>query len=187
MRHLIITILVVIIYPTIIQAQENFGLSVESGSDISIAGNTGFGYIGQFDGLHLTFDGNEIQGQNGTNWEDLLINYWGGDIKLATRSTSTGSFNACNLLYVNRSRESVGIGIGEPLYKLDVNGDGSKSLDYISLIPILTKAIQEQQEIIDKQQSIINKQQKKMDAYDNELAEMRAELKIIKDMLKDEN
>ena len=38
-----------------------------------------------------------------------------------------------------------------------------KALNYTGLIPVLTKAIQEQQGIIAKQQEVINKQQQNID------------------------
>lgn len=107
------------------KAISDFGLIVEKGAAHDDNGDTGYGLIGDFNSFHLSLDNNEIQGKNGTTWTPLYLNYWGGDINLGTRSTSTGDFNACNLLYVDRATERVGIGTNSPNYKLHVNGSAS--------------------------------------------------------------
>ncbi|MBK8609034.1 MAG: hypothetical protein IPL84_03580 [Chitinophagaceae bacterium] len=38
-----------------------------------------------------------------------------------------------------------------------------KAVNYIGLIPVVTKAVQEQQQLINKQQQLINKQQQTID------------------------
>jgi len=45
----------------------------------------------------------------------------------------------------------------------DKSADAIKSVDYISIIPVLTKALQEQQELIVKQQELVAKQQQEID------------------------
>jgi hypothetical protein len=45
----------------------------------------------------------------------------------------------------------------------DKSADAIKSVDYISIIPVLTKALQEQQELIAKQQELVAKQQQEID------------------------
>lgn len=56
---------------------------------------------------------------------------------------------------------------------IEINDDKYKSLEYNSIIAILTKSIQEQQQIIDKQQQIIDKQQQVIDQISERINNLR--------------
>jgi hypothetical protein len=59
----------------------------------------------------------------------------------------------------------------------DKSADAIKSVDYISIIPVLTKALQEQQELIAKQQELIAKQQELVAKQQQEIDELKKMVK----------
>ncbi|MFO7789778.1 MAG: tail fiber domain-containing protein [Bacteroidales bacterium] len=61
----------------------------------------------------------------------------------------------------------------------DANMQQFKTVDYLSLIPILTKAIQEQQTNIEKQQKLIKKQNKTIERLQNKLKSINNRLEAL--------
>jgi hypothetical protein len=60
---------------------------------------------------------------------------------------------------------------------------GTLTMDYVSLVPVPVKAIQEQQDILKRQQETLNHQQTALHHKDNEIAALSARLTALEQMM----
>jgi hypothetical protein len=59
---------------------------------------------------------------------------------------------------------------------------GTLTMDYVSLVPVLAKVIQEQQDVLKRQQETLNHQQTALHHKDNEIAALSVRLTALEQM-----
>lgn len=157
----------------------NVRLHITGGVDASLSNGSGFFVVGDESKINLVVDNNEILVRNNGVASTLYLQHNGGDVSVGGKIVHTSdmrlkknitllSYGLSEILKMkpvayqwknNSNQESKDIGLLaqdiQPLIKEIVHIGNDKaetlSISYTELIPVLIKAIQEQQNIIEKQ------------------------------------
>lgn len=158
-------------------------LHLTDGNEATLANGTGHLIIGKENGQNVVYDNNEIQSRNNGNHATLYLQHRGGNVYvggiIVHSSDSRFKKDITALPYgletilklnpviynwKNREQDHKSLGLiaqeVQPIIKeiVHVSDDKDKTLSvsYTELIPVLIKAIKEQQAIIDNQQKQID-------------------------------
>ncbi len=178
-------------------------LQIEGGSDASLANDTsGYLLIGDVDGDNIVMDNNEIMARSNALESTLFLQQNGGAVAVngavvhasdrrLKNNISTLNYGLDEILQLKpvsynwknrpeKTQQSLGLiaqdlkAVISELVQVENDKEQLFHVNYTELIPVLIKAIQEQQEIInslkstvDSQQSVINKQDIKVEAQNN--------------------
>ncbi|WP_353779463.1 tail fiber domain-containing protein [Winogradskyella sp. 3972H.M.0a.05] len=181
-------------------------LHIRGGSDVTIGLGTGQLVLGDELGTNMALDNNEIQARNAGVVSDLYLQNEGGDVRIGgaivqvsdrrlKRDIENISYGLEEIMqlrpteyfWVGKEQEYKSLGLIAQEVNAVINNVVSYSEDqdkygvsYTELIPVLIKAIQEQNHIIKAQQKRNNRQSR-------ELAELTERIKAIETLLSEAN
>ncbi|WP_179320301.1 tail fiber domain-containing protein [Winogradskyella helgolandensis] len=175
-------------------------LHITNGSDASYTNNSGYMVIGEVTGTNIVFDQNEIIARNNGAISTLFLQQDGGDVRVGGVVVHSSDrrlkkditplpygletileLNPVEYNWKNREQDHKSLGliaqevqpILENIVHIADDEDKTLSVSYTELIPVLIKAIKEQQEIIDAQSKTINTQDSKIDTLTAELNQLK--------------
>ncbi|WP_458626122.1 tail fiber domain-containing protein [Winogradskyella sp. PC D3.3] len=156
---------------------------ITNGSDASYTNNSGYMVIGEVTGTNIVFDQNEIIARNNGVASPLFLQQDGGDVRVGGVVVHSSDrrlkkditplpygletileLNPVEYYWKNREQDHKSLGLiaqeVQPILKNIVHTaddeDKTLSVSYTELIPVLIKAIQEQQAIITLQRAALN-------------------------------
>jgi hypothetical protein len=179
-------------------------LHVAQGNDVSLALGTGYIILGSETGTNLALDNNEIQARNAGVASDLYLQTEGGNVRVGgsivhasdrrlKKDIEDLSYGLEEILklqpkeynWKNRTQDHKSLGliaqdvesiiINVVTYDADIDRYG---ISYTELIPVLIKAIQEQNTIIKLQSKRNIKQSKTINDLDERLQALEASLSV---------
>ncbi|WP_179320300.1 tail fiber domain-containing protein [Winogradskyella helgolandensis] len=158
-------------------------LHITYGSDASYTNNSGYMVIGEVTGTNIVFDQNEIIARNNGAASTLFLQQDGGDVRVGGVVVHSSDrrlkkditpliygletileLNPVEYNWKNREQDHKSLGliaqevqpILENIVHIADDEDKTLSVSYTELIPVLIKAIKEQQEIITSQRAALN-------------------------------
>ena len=164
-------------------------LQITDGGDASLSDGSGYLVIGDENGVNIVMDNNEIMARNNGSPSNLHLQTNGGAVwvnsEVVHSSDRRLKKDIVNLPYglneilqlqpkaynwKNREQKHKSLGliaqdvqsIIKEIVLVDEDENKTLSINYTELIPVLIKAIQEQQEIINSLQSTVGSQQSEM-------------------------
>ena len=164
-------------------------LQITGGGDAKLTGESGYLVIGEENGVNIVMDNNEIMARNNGSPSNLHLQTNGGAVwvnsEVVYSSDRRLKKDIVNLPYglneilqlqpkaynwKNREQKHKSLGliaqdvqsIIKEIVLVDEDENKTLSINYTELIPVLIKAIQEQQEIINSLQSTVGSQQSEM-------------------------
>ena len=175
-------------------------LQLTNGYEATLSNNTGYFLIGRETGPNLLFDTNEILARNNGGIANLHLQQEGGNVYVGGTLTHSSDrrlkkdiaplsygletilqLNPVAYNWINRTQDRKSLGLiaqeVQPIVAEIVHEDDDEaktlSVSYTELIPVLIKAIQEQQEIILNQKKELKDQKELNNTQNSELAELK--------------
>ncbi len=190
-------------------SEPNVKLQITGGSDASYSNGTGYIVLGRESSSNIVIDANEIMARKNGVSSPLYIQNSGGELyvggaivhssdarlKQDIENLNYGLKEILELRPVSyywKSKKTPQKSLGliaqevqpylKELVTINTKRDNTLGINYTELIPILIKAIQEQQELINSLQTTVNKQQSTIQKQDSKINNLNTEMAQIQSL-----